>query len=58
MKNYSWICPHSDCKGSGKKQMSKWKAARHGRLHLKRIHNDWNSDPIIIKVECEADICG
>jgi len=48
---YIWKCPYKNCDGKAKQEQSRGKALRYGRYHLKRIHNDRNSEPLVEKVD-------
>ena len=46
-KKYIWKCPHKGCEACARQPLTYGKAGRHGRYHLKKIHNDFNSEPIV-----------
>jgi len=50
-----WKCPKilengNKCPGSGKRPARKYHAGRGGRQHLKRVHNDFDSEPDLVKI--------
>lgn len=46
---YVWYCPYENCDGKSTKILSFGKAKRYGKAHLRRIHNDKESLPVIEK---------
>lgn len=50
-KKYIWKCPKKGCPAQGKKKMSLFRASRFGRIHLKHVHNDYVSEPLIVREE-------
>jgi hypothetical protein len=48
MVKYNWKCPYN-CKRKREKPNRRHKARRVGKAHLKRKHNDFISEPILIK---------
>ena len=55
LSKWTWKCPHilangKKCSGRGKKLMSKYRARRYGRYHLKKVHGDCTSEPDLIKI--------
>lgn len=55
LSKWIWKCPHilangKKCPGRGKIRMSRYRARRYGRQHLKRVHEDCTSEPDLIKI--------
>ena len=56
LSKWIWKCPHilangKKCSGRGRKQMSKYRAGRSGRQHLKKVHGDYDSEPDLVRVQ-------
>lgn len=51
-KKWIWKCPHEGCEAQSRMKSNWHKSARHGRNHLRNIHNDVESQPIVIMVGC------
>ena len=47
---WTWRCIHDDCFGHSRKPTSRKKAKRYGIRHMREIHNDYDSEPRLIKV--------
>jgi len=47
LKRWIWECPYEGCNARSRKPLKYHKAGRHGRYHLKKIHNDYERQPIV-----------
>ena len=45
-----WKCPKQGCEATSMKAISRYKVARNGRIHLKKQHGEYSTDPILEKV--------
>jgi len=54
LSKWVWKCPcvvnGKKCSGMGKKPMSKYRAGRYGRYHLKKVHGDYVSEPDLVRI--------
>ena len=55
LSKWIWKCPHiltngEKCSGRGRKPMSKYRAGRFGRSHLRKVHGDYVSEPELVKI--------
>lgn len=48
---WKWECPYDDCDAKCRKIKSYCWQRKAGKKHLRRSHNDYDSDPVMIKVE-------
>ena len=49
-KRWIWRCPYENCNAKSKMVLHFHNARRHGRNHMKRIHNDNKTEPIVEKM--------
>ena len=45
---WKWKCPYKGCLGGGVKPLGFGIASRHGRQHLRKVHNNYKTEPILI----------
>jgi hypothetical protein len=59
-KKWMWKCPYEECDAHSRIPLNWHKAARHGRNHLKKIHKDRETQPIVLKTggENESELSG
>jgi hypothetical protein len=50
---WMWYCPYENCDSKALQLQGFGRAGRHGRMHLKRKHNDNFSKPILEKIKEE-----
>ena len=49
----AWACPYSGCSCVGRKTksfLSCTQATHNGRAHMKKIHNDFETEPIVVRM--------
>jgi hypothetical protein len=51
ISKWMWRCPYKGCNCQGLRLQSHGRAARHGRIHLKRKHDDSFLQPILEKMD-------
>lgn len=50
VSKWMWRCPYEGCNCQGLRLQSHGRAGRHGRMHLKKKHNDTFSQPILERI--------
>lgn len=50
---WAWACPYLGCSHVGRKTksiLSCTEASHNGRAHMKKIHNDFETEPIVVRM--------